>query len=112
MYTIIDYYSDILFTLENDSNFEENKADSRISNHFYSFMILAITVMNTSALKDTKSLCLCIALLDNLGQNDNWLVELNMQALSNIPDDRFQSNSSQRIHFSNLFHNREFRITT
>ena len=82
MYTIIDYYSDILFTLENDSNFEENKADSRISNHFYSFMILAITFMNTSALKDTKSLCLCIALLDNtfrrladVNVEEKWSIE-------------------------------------
>ena len=46
------------------------------------FMILAITFMNTSALKDTKSLCLCIALLDNtfrrladVNVEEKWSIE-------------------------------------
>ena len=46
------------------------------------FMILAITFMNTSTLKDTESLCLCIALLDNtfrrladVNVEEKWSIE-------------------------------------
>ena len=55
LYTIVKHYPTVLFTLENNSDFEENTNIGKIT----------ITFMNTGAVKDVKSLCTCIALLDN-----------------------------------------------
>lgn len=65
LYTIIKYYPTILFTLQNDSDYQEDMNSSTICNITSLSSSLAITFMNTGAVKDTKSLCTCIALLDN-----------------------------------------------
>lgn len=65
LYTIVKYYPTILFTLQNNSNYQEDTNDSQICNDLCIVWYVAITFMNTDAVKDTKSLCTCIALLDN-----------------------------------------------
>ena len=59
------HYPTVLFTLENNSDFEESSSAGKISSVFLHLSTAAITFMNTGAVKDVKSLCTCIALLDN-----------------------------------------------
>ena len=59
------YYPTILFTLQNNSDYQETSPNSEISKLSCMLSPAAITLMNTDAVKDVKSLCTCIALLDN-----------------------------------------------
>ena len=65
LFTIVRHYPTVLFTLENNSDFEENTEAGKISKIIWKNSRVAITFMNTGAVKDVKSLCTCIALLDN-----------------------------------------------
>ena len=65
LYTIVKFYPTILFTLENNSDFQEDSNQSQICKPWISLLSIAITFTNTGAVRDTKSLCTCIALLDN-----------------------------------------------
>ena len=65
LFTIIKKFPTVLFTLENNSDFEESSKTGKISTSFPPSLNTAITFMDTGAVKNTNALRTCIALMDN-----------------------------------------------